>query len=382
MFKNINLKTLILRNPLFKLLIKAGATNLILDLYWGQNKKQVWQKIEKTGYISWPKSIWFEPTMRCNLNCLFCHQQQRRKLQNKEMNLKHIARLLTDAQRSGIKLIEMIGGEIFLRRDIFEILDLIEAKNIKVKLGTNGVLLNDSVIGRIKEYNCIESISVSIDGPPEVHNKLRNSSQAYQKAVETLKALSESRFMVCIYSVLTPENLNSIAFLINLAQELKIDRLTFMPEMFYSEQEISATRQYLDLSSEEHLFVEVKEVKNIEEYAEKASTAIEEITKLRDKKGIFAPIYPRIFYKYTKTFFETPPAYNKKLICRHFYSLTVIENGDVLICPFIHKKVGNILEDNIVNIWNNDIMRSLRRKILKINLLPICKRCCAADYIT
>ncbi len=377
----MNIVLTVLRNPLFPFLIKAGLTDPLLDLYWGKNTKNEWIAIENTGFIKKPKSIWFEPTMRCNLNCVFCHQQKRRELQHKEMSLKQIDEFLTKARNWGINLIEMVGGEIFVRKDIFEILDLIEEKQMKVKLGTNGTLLNKKGRNRIKRYKCIESIAVSIDGRPETHNKLRNSSIAFQKAVESLRDLSQGKFLTGIYSLLFPGDTDTQRFLIELSKKLKTDRLTFMPEMFYSPEDIVKTRRYLSLLPEENIFVETKRLENIEEYSKKIVDSIKNIRDLRRKERVFASIFPRVSYKYPLEFLTNSLSQNKRLICRHFYSLTVIENGDVLICPFIHKKAGNVLEEDIEDIWNNKIIRQLRRKILKANMLPICKHCCSLDYI-
>ncbi|MBU0897286.1 MAG: radical SAM protein [Candidatus Omnitrophica bacterium] len=373
-------KLALLRSPLFKFLIKRGFTDSILGLYWGKNKESKWKKIEESGCISKPKSIWFEPTMRCNLNCQFCHQNERRKLSKTEMSIKQIDRFFSEAKKWGVNFIEMIGGEIFVRKDIFQILDLIEEKKMKAKLGTNGIL-SENVIEKIKEYNCIESIAISLDGPEEIHNKFRNSPLAYQKAVESLKRLSQNKFIIGIYSVLSPQNLETSEFLIRLAKELKADRLTFMPEMFYSHKDVIATQEYLDLDPQDRLFVEVKEMQNLEEYAEKVIYAVNQIKKIRRQEGVFTPVFPRISYKYPDEFFNNSIGQNKKLICKHFHSFTVIENGDVLICPFIHRKVGNVLEEDLQSIWNNKIMGYLRQKILRANLLPICQRCCAIDYL-
>jgi len=372
-------KILILRNPLFKTAIKFGFTDLLLDLYWGKNNKNEWEKIKETGIISAPKSIWFEPTMRCNLNCIFCHQSERRKLSKKELNINEIEKIFTEAKKMKISNIEMIGGEIFVRKDIFEILDLIEEKNMKVKLGTNGILLDKNRIEKLKRYNCIESISISIDGPVEIHNKLRNYKFAYQKAVEAVKMLSGGNYILVIYTVIFPESENIIEFLIKLAKELKVDRITFMPEMFYSKNDYSNTQKYLNLSPNEKMFVEIKEIENVEEYYNKMVSIIRKIKKIRKEEGVFAPIFPRISYKYPEQFFKNRPI--KKLICKHLFSLTIIENGDVLICPFIHRKIGNLLTNSIEEIWNNPTMIELRKKILSCNLLPVCKKCCAVDYV-
>jgi radical SAM protein with 4Fe4S-binding SPASM domain len=244
-------------------------------------------------------------------------------------------------------------------------------------LGTNG-LLKESDLEKLKRYRCIQSIAISIDGPPEIHNRLRNSPLAYQRAVATLKKISGGRFLTVIYSLLLPQDVWRIEFLLNLAKELRVDRLTFMPEMFYSSQEVALSLEHLNLSYPEDIFVEVKEEKlDLQEMIR----TIEILRRLRRKKGIFAPIFPRACYKYPREFFSGRIDEKKKLICKHFHSFTVIENGDILLCPFIYRKVGNIKEGGLQEAWNSQVMREMRMKILKNNLLPICRRCCSLDYL-
>ncbi|MBU1077893.1 MAG: radical SAM protein [Spirochaetes bacterium] len=376
----MNLKVKLIRSIFFKLIIKSGLTDALLRLYWGKNNKNEWDSIKKTGYIERPDSIWFEPTIRCNLNCNFCHQKDRRKNFKGEMSLSQIDQFLNNIKKAGARTIEMIGGEIFIRKDIFDILDLIQLKGLKVKLGTNGILLDSNKIKRLKKYNCIESISFSINGPPEIHNQYRNSSTAYQKTVEAISKVGQGDFMVVIYSVLFPESIRNIHFLITLAKNLKVDRLTFMPEMFYSSEQVKKSGKVLGLAKDEKLYVEIRKEYTKEETAG-LITAIKTIRQLRRKASFFVPVFPRIVARYYADYFNRMIHKKKKLICKQFKTLTVVENGDVFICPFIHKKIGNILEQSIEAIWNNKEMVTMRKKILRSNLIPVCWNCCSMDYL-
>jgi radical SAM protein with 4Fe4S-binding SPASM domain len=108
--------------------------------------------------------------------------------------------------------------------------------------------------------------------------------------------------------------------------------------------------------------------------------AIKSIYRLRRKYRLFAVIYPKIAYKIPDQFFKGN--YSKRLVCKNFNTLVIAVNGDVNICPFINKKVGNIKEQSIAEIWNNDKMVSLRKTILKSpTLLPICQTCCSAEAL-
>jgi len=376
----MDLKLKLLRSKLLKQLLRWGLTDAILGLYWGREDSSLWEDIKNTGYIDRPKSIWFEPTMRCNLHCDFCHQSARRNLNFRELNIQEIEKFLDYVKSWGIELIEMVGGEVFIRDDIFEILDLIEVRGIKVKLGTNGSLLNQDKVERLKAYKSIESIAISIDADREVHNSLRKSKDSFQKAYRALELLCSAPFIVGLYAVITSENLDFIGYLIDLASKLEVDRLTFMPEMFYSGDDIKKTSEMLGFSQDDRLFIQQKELEDKKIYLQKNIDAICEIKDLRKKGTAFTAIYPPIAAKYPLEFFQGQVREKHNLLCNNLNSLTVIENGDVLICPFIYKKIGNITEDDPSKIWNSESMQNLRKDILGNNLLPICKKCCSLGY--
>ncbi len=377
----MDLKLKILRSRLLKRLIRWGLTDAILDLYWGRNDRNLWKDIKDTGYIDKPRSVWFEPTMRCNLKCNFCHQGLRRGLNSNELGIKEIENFLDSIKDWGLDLIEMIGGEIFIRDDIFEILDLIEARELKVKLGTNGYLLNQEKIEKLKNYKSLKSIAVSIDADREHHNSLRGSEDSFQRSYRALELLYDAPFIVGLYTVIMSENIDVIGDLIDLAFKLKVDRITFMPEMFYSENDIKESSDVLHFNQNDKFFIQHKDIVNKDLYLKENIVAIHKIGHLRRKGSVFAAIYPKIAVKYPLKFFQGVIREDKSLICKNFHSLTVIENGDVLICPFIYKKIGNITEDSLFELWNSKIMRNLRKDILNNNLLPICKKCCSLDYI-
>ncbi|MDP8215718.1 MAG: radical SAM protein [Candidatus Kaelpia imicola] len=377
----MDLRLKLLRSGLLKQFIRWGLTDAILDLYWSRDNKSLWKEIKSSGYIDKPRTVWFEPTMRCNLRCDFCHQNSRRSLNFKELNMQEIEKFLDCVKDWGIDLIEMVGGEIFMREDIFEILDLIEIRSMKVKLGTNGYLLDQERVERLKTYKSIESIAISIDADRERHNSLRKSGDSFQRACRALELLCDAPFIVGLYAIIVSESVDSIGYLIDLASKLKVDRLTFMPEMFYSKNDIEEASDILHFNQSDRFFIQQKELSDKKTYLQKNTAAIYEIRNLRKRSAVFTAIYPRIAAKYPLEFFQGRVQKEKSLICKNLCSLTVIENGDVLVCPFIYKKIGNVTENSPFEFWNSKLMQSLRKDILNNNLLPICKKCCSLAYI-
>jgi MoaA/NifB/PqqE/SkfB family radical SAM enzyme len=82
------------------------------------------------------------------------------------------------------------GGEIFLKNGIEEIIEKTAAKH-HVTIATNGLLLSNHAEMVVKK--CVEAIGVSLDGPPEVHNRIRNVRNAFEKLEESLNTVYQEK---------------------------------------------------------------------------------------------------------------------------------------------------------------------------------------------
>jgi len=49
--------------------------------------------------------------------------------------------------------------------------------------------------------------------------------------------------------------------------------------------------------------------------------------------------------------------------------------GDVYPCQFLYVRMGNVRQNQMVKIWNNDLYRRFRDTLRK-GLMPGCARCC------
>ncbi len=129
---------------------------------------------------------------KCNNHCKDCHLVAQERPKDCIINeIKNIDRKN--------KYIDLYGGEIFLREDIFEILDEIP-KNFKINIYTNARIFNyERYINKLKNYH-INSINIplfSLD--KEKFNEFTNVNESYEQTINGIKNLTNQNFLVNIY---------------------------------------------------------------------------------------------------------------------------------------------------------------------------------------
>lgn len=152
----------------------------------------------------------------CNLNCKHCRVSE--KNDNEKLSLKEAKNLLAECWYNGITMLNLSGGEPFLRNDIFEILDYAQ-KFEDIVITTNGTLLNDEKCKNLSEYKNIK-LSISLDGLEETHDKFRRKKGAFKKVVDTLPILNKYNIKYAIKYTLSKETAKDAVELLNLVAKL------------------------------------------------------------------------------------------------------------------------------------------------------------------
>ena len=170
------------------------------------------------GALTAPIKVFLDITNYCNLHCLHCLSDS--KPQNKIfLPYEYIHALIEECHDSGVFIIKLGGGEPLLRDDIWKIVDLIWNKGMAISMSTNGTILNDEIIQKLKEY--IIDISVSIDGDENTHDYIRGKG-AYKKAVNTLKRFKKAGIDPSIRFTLMTINFGTIKHVVKLSNNLGV----------------------------------------------------------------------------------------------------------------------------------------------------------------
>jgi radical SAM protein with 4Fe4S-binding SPASM domain len=139
-----------------------------------------------------PNRVVLDVTRRCNLRCRMCHTW--RAPAKGELTLAEIDALLSALPR--LVWLDVTGGEPFVRQDVEELLGLAIERPPALHVlhfQTNGWatdrIVQATAATRARRRGVELVVTVSIDGPPAVHDHIRGRIGAFERALATLRAL-------------------------------------------------------------------------------------------------------------------------------------------------------------------------------------------------
>lgn len=142
-------------------------------------------------------------TFTCNARCKMCNiwkiYQENPGLRAEELDAETIVKRIKNSSiLKKVYTIDITGGEPFMRGDLAYILsELFSLKNIRlITINTNGfntdkILKDTETILNIVPKDKVFSVSVSLDGVGDIHEKIRGVAGCFEKVVKTVKGLKE-----------------------------------------------------------------------------------------------------------------------------------------------------------------------------------------------
>ena len=156
-------------------------------------------------------------TYRCNARCAMCGIWKTDPVQESPPGLY---RKLPPTLRN----INLTGGEPYLRQDLPAVHAACRAAAPRARtvVSTNGIL-TDRIIRATREMAKNEShigVAVSIDGPPEIHDRIRGIDGAFDNAMRTVKELQAAGITnLRLAFTAGPENVAHMSEIYALARE-------------------------------------------------------------------------------------------------------------------------------------------------------------------
>ncbi len=299
-----------------------------------------------------------ELTLACPCNCETCGSNAGKKREN-ELTVDEWKLIVRELSKLGCKRIGLLGGEPLLYKEWATVAVESAAVGMAVEIITSGIGIDRTLAKTIYDVG-VNSVTVSIDGTEEIHDKQRRIPHGYQQAINAVRYLDEAGLKVGIN---TQVNQSTLPTLESLAPKL---------------QEAGAMGWQLQLTMPRG---RASGCADIALPAEAMPKVMETVRRLIGRRGLRPIITDNIGY-FTKDDpkLRTPPGIFKRCWMGCFAGIRAIgimSDGSVKGCLALPDEMieGNIRETPLEKIWNDQNKFSYNRAFEESSLSGECSKC-------
>lgn len=303
-----------------------------------------------------PSSITLMLNNVCVTNCIYCYQDQRKKVQC-SIPLDRIMEIIQEAYKLHVNTIDVIGGEFFLYKHWKELLQELRKYGYNPYISTKMPLSEEDVkfLSEVK----IHDIQVSLDTAIEDHliSSIGVKSGYVDKMLDSLLLLDKYSVPVKVHSVLTKYN----------------DSIEDMRSLFDILKKLNNIVDWHLVKGDPSLYPKA-DYKDIEIETSKMNELIRYITNIKQTSDFFIQC-PEIVITESmqstenvsdnKENTENPISkFLDRSFCSGLYSsLYILPDGQVTICEQLYWNktfiVGNVLNQSLSEIWNSEKAKSI-----------------------
>lgn len=152
-----------------------------------------------------PLTMLFLVNKGCNLRCSFCDLWEGKE----QVDVRRAVKLLDEAREIGTRTVVLTGGEPLLHPGIFAIARAAKERGMGVNVTTNGTLVERHYAQLVGVG--VDSLSFSIDGLPDTHDRLRGQVGAHTRTWRgLLRVLHDRKMGANVYFTVNRENVGEL----------------------------------------------------------------------------------------------------------------------------------------------------------------------------
>lgn len=335
------------------------------------------------GTSRFARGITFRLTSTCNLRCKMCRFAESGAVTNGLDNILPMETWIDvlDDLAPYKPYITLTGGEPLVYPHIDKLLVEIKKRGLRCTVTTNGVMLANHAQAFVDSEP--DLVIVSLDGPPEVHNEVRGLPNAFERAVEGIRAVQElskaagrKRPVLVINCSITAYNYQHVEKMIDIARGIGVHALNFQHQWTLTQRMVDDHNQnyssFWCLSGEELGVAEHPKVD-----LDAITIVLQRIRqRARDIDDFIIISHPELSDDEVREWYADPHNWvqRKPAVCA-WINTQIEPNGDVVPC--FGMSCGNVKDTSFSKIWNGQRYKDFRKHLAKVGDLPVCVRCCA-----
>ena len=307
--------------------------------------------------VNVPFNVMFELTYNCNEQCIHCfnpgasrNDSEKSTRNTKELSLSDYKRVIDELAEMGVVRITLTGGDPFVKKNIWEIIQYIHDKDFALDIFTNGIYLCENErVNKLSKYYP-RSIGISIySGEAHIHELITRKQGSFEKSLSVIQSLTDSAIPVMIKCPITRVNVKSYYTVAEIANKY------------------GCTIQY-DLSISNSVDGDFSITKNLR---------IDEKTMEIVMRDSNVPLYVG---EEVPNYGQQHKEANSSLCGAGFYSINITPDGNVFPCNALTIGLGNVNEESFTSIWHNSEELKKIREVTFLDTdvcgkLPHCEYC-------
>jgi radical SAM protein with 4Fe4S-binding SPASM domain len=280
-------------------------------------------------------------TNRCLCDCVYCYAE---RSPSREYGLERWKEVFDEISANRINLVDIGGGDVFRRRDVFSIFEEMTLREFTFFVSTKSYIsrydaerMYEMGIGRYDiPRRMIRPVQVSVDSAdPEQADMMVRSSGHLQRAFETVSNLVQAGISPRVKAVITAQNAEAIEGVVRLFSRIGTTKFHFV--QYHRSQ----------FNHDDRLFLSYEQKLKIRETAERLRSLFPDL-ELNIQEDLTTGGSKNVSWE----------EWRKRPICSSGRSKMLARpDGDVILCEqaphderFI---VGNIFEEGVLGVWNS-----------------------------
>jgi MoaA/NifB/PqqE/SkfB family radical SAM enzyme len=279
--------------------------------------------------------------------------------------------------------ITLFGGEPLLHPQWEEVVKLIKGAGLRCNMISNGILLKKRAEEAVRLG--LDEIIFSLDGPAEVHDRIRGGKGVFRRALEGFRQLEKikkkygrKRPVVNVNTVIWEENQAILQEIVEQAacfgaQTITFHHLIFADQKAFDETE-KISRVALAFGSPDWAGFILDELPRIDPEQIIAQKRLIE----QAKNAIPAFFYPNLTDEEIRSYYNSfnflPSSYKQRCLSPWMVAY-VLPDGRVKPCLSLGYVMGDLHEASFKEIWNGERAMQFRCLLKQRGYFPVCPRC-------
>lgn len=167
------------------------------------------------------REVVIETTKQCNLNCIHCGSNCKRKAMEDELSIEEWEGVIFQLSEMKVEKVVFSGGEPTLKAEFENLLLFTSSLGIKAGFISNGLIVFEKSLQKAIRQSNPFAVGLSIDGLKKTHNKIRRNQNSWEGLIKNISILQEIGVQICVVTTLHKLNyheLPRLASFLNLAE--------------------------------------------------------------------------------------------------------------------------------------------------------------------